>query len=334
MSNIEKENPSQNDPFYYNEQRGIIRGSEFPFLNDNHPSTMYNNQPKLMQTLQRSGPSYMSFTECLSMDYNTLSTAFDMPCSSSEVISSPIQHCSGAPSGKSSAPTNNENPSTPDSSISSSSNDTATQQGSAKTKEKQQQQHHHHHHHQKESQDGKQKSNNKVSKTKKKEKREREPRFSFLTKSEIDHLEDGYRWRKYGQKAVKNSPYPRSYYRCTSQKCTVKKRVERSFEDPSIVITTYEGKHNHQCPATLRANTAAGILSPNSLLPSTSSMMAHRPTFPQDIFARLLPPYNNHHQGDPTAMFYPHLYAPQQQLPDYGLLQDLVPSSFLPKQHP
>ena len=30
-----------------------------------------------------------------------------------------------------------------------------------------------------------------------------------MTKSEVDHLEDGYRWRKYGQKAVKNSAYPR-----------------------------------------------------------------------------------------------------------------------------
>lgn len=47
------------------------------------------------------------------------------------------------------------------------------------------------------------------SKKKKEEKKEREARFAFLTKSEIDHLEDGYRWRKYGQKAVKNSPYPR-----------------------------------------------------------------------------------------------------------------------------
>jgi len=41
------------------------------------------------------------------------------------------------------------------------------------------------------------------------EKRQRQPRFAFMTKSEVDHLEDGYRWRKYGQKAVKNSPYPR-----------------------------------------------------------------------------------------------------------------------------
>lgn len=49
------------------------------------------------------------------------------------------------------------------------------------------------------------------SKVKKKgQKRIRQPRFAFMTKSEVDHLEDGYRWRKYGQKAVKNSPFPRS----------------------------------------------------------------------------------------------------------------------------
>jgi len=66
-----------------------------------------------------------------------------------------------------------------------------------------------------------------------------------MTKSDVDHLEDGYRWRKYGQKAVKNSPFPRSYYRCTNSKCTVKKRVERSSDDPSVVITTYEGQHCH-----------------------------------------------------------------------------------------
>jgi hypothetical protein len=40
-------------------------------------------------------------------------------------------------------------------------------------------------------------------------KRARQPRFAFMTKSDVDHLEDGYRWRKYGQKAVKNSPFPR-----------------------------------------------------------------------------------------------------------------------------
>lgn len=44
---------------------------------------------------------------------------------------------------------------------------------------------------------------------KKKARKERAPRFAFMTKTEIDHLDDGFRWRKYGQKAVKNSPFPR-----------------------------------------------------------------------------------------------------------------------------
>lgn len=47
---------------------------------------------------------------------------------------------------------------------------------------------------------------------KKGQKRIRQARFAFMTKSEVDHLEDGYRWRKYGQKAVKNSPFPRYAY--------------------------------------------------------------------------------------------------------------------------
>ncbi|KAE9593767.1 putative transcription factor WRKY family [Lupinus albus] len=87
------------------------------------------------------------------------------------------------------------------------------------------------------------------------QKKKREPRFAFITKSEFDHLEDGYRWRKYGQKAVKNNSYPRSYYRCTNASCNVKKHVERSFNDSSIVVTTYEGKHTHfPSPVIARTN--------------------------------------------------------------------------------
>ncbi|CAN6209130.1 unnamed protein product [Urochloa humidicola] len=90
-------------------------------------------------------------------------------------------------------------------------------------------------------------------------KRARQPRFAFMTKSNVDHLEDGYRWRKYGQKAVKNSPFPRSYYRCTNSKCTVKKRVERSSDDPSVVITTYEGQHCHHTVTFPRAHLHAAL---------------------------------------------------------------------------
>ncbi|XP_021757516.1 probable WRKY transcription factor 56 [Chenopodium quinoa] len=71
------------------------------------------------------------------------------------------------------------------------------------------------------------------------------PRFCFHTKSTEDVLDDGYKWRKYGQKSVKNSTHPRSYYRCTYHTCNVKKQIQRHSRDKSIVITTYEGIHNH-----------------------------------------------------------------------------------------
>uniref|UniRef100_A0A199UC83 WRKY domain-containing protein n=1 Tax=Manihot esculenta TaxID=3983 RepID=A0A199UC83_MANES len=37
----------------------------------------------------------------------------------------------------------------------------------------------------------------------------REPRFCFKTMSDVDVLDDGYKWRKYGQKVVKNTLHPR-----------------------------------------------------------------------------------------------------------------------------
>ena len=46
------------------------------------------------------------------------------------------------------------------------------------------------------------------------EKKEVRERVAFKTKSEIEVLEDGYKWRKYGKKMVKNSPNPR--YVCLS----------------------------------------------------------------------------------------------------------------------
>ncbi|XP_051134791.1 WRKY transcription factor 71-like [Andrographis paniculata] len=183
-------------------------------------------------------------------------------------------------------------------------------------------------------------SKKEVGKTKKKagEKKERAPRFAFMTKSEVDHLEDGYRWRKYGQKAVKNSPYPRSYYRCTTQKCPVKKRVERSYQDPSTVITTYEGQHNHHVPATLRGQMAAGMFA--------SSLLHHHP--PPDLFLQMPAgrhSHNNLYGYDPCSSNSLYQFQQQQQqqqlqqnltlnqlqfqhqLPDYGLLQDMFPKS-------
>ncbi|KAG8078340.1 hypothetical protein GUJ93_ZPchr0007g5752 [Zizania palustris] len=77
----------------------------------------------------------------------------------------------------------------------------------------------------------------------------KEPRVVVQTMSDIDILDDGYRWRKYGQKVVKGNPNPRSYYKCTTAGCPVRKHVERASHDLRAVITTYEGKHNHDVPA-------------------------------------------------------------------------------------
>ncbi|KAG8383048.1 hypothetical protein BUALT_Bualt05G0144000 [Buddleja alternifolia] len=141
------------------------------------------------------------------------------------------------------------------------------------------------------------------------QKRVRQQRFAFVTKSEVDHLEDGYRWRKYGQKAVKNSPFPRSYYRCTNSKCMVKKRVERSCDDPSVVITTYEGQHSHHSVGFPRG----GLIIP----------------YQESAFARHVTPFD-------SQFYHPRLQFPQQnslhntQSPQNiqgkdGLLGDIVP---------
>ncbi|KAK4349690.1 hypothetical protein RND71_032445 [Anisodus tanguticus] len=62
--------------------------------------------------------------------------------------------------------------------------------------------------------------------------------------------DDGYSWRKYGQKDILGAKYPRSYYRCTyrhMQNCWATKQVQRSDDDPTVFEITYRGSHNcHQ----------------------------------------------------------------------------------------
>ncbi|KAG8386572.1 hypothetical protein BUALT_Bualt03G0162300 [Buddleja alternifolia] len=109
----------------------------------------------------------------------------------------------------------------------------------------------------------------------------REPRVVVQTTSEVDILDDGYRWRKYGQKVVKGNPNPRSYYKCTSPGCNVRKHVERASHDLKSVITTYEGKHNHDVPAA--RNTGHGNSGGPNTLPTQQTTTAaasshtHRP---------------------------------------------------------
>ncbi|XP_074274279.1 putative WRKY transcription factor 14 isoform X2 [Silene latifolia] len=68
---------------------------------------------------------------------------------------------------------------------------------------------------------------------------------------------DLWAWRKYGQKPIKGSPYPRGYYRCSSSKgCSARKQVERSRTDPNMLVVTYTSEHNHPWPT--QRNALAG----------------------------------------------------------------------------
>ncbi|GMH05904.1 hypothetical protein Nepgr_007744 [Nepenthes gracilis] len=100
----------------------------------------------------------------------------------------------------------------------------------------------------------------------------REPRVVVQTTSEVDILDDGYRWRKYGQKVVKGNPNPRSYYKCTHAGCTVRKHVERASHDLKSVITTYEGKHNHDVPAARNSSHANAKSSTNHIIAETEAV--------------------------------------------------------------
>ncbi|KAI4315517.1 hypothetical protein L6164_028315 [Bauhinia variegata] len=70
-------------------------------------------------------------------------------------------------------------------------------------------------------------------------------RVSSETGLEGPH-DDGYSWRKYGQKDILGAKYPRCYYRCTyrnSQNCWATKQVQRSDEDATMFDIIYRGKH-------------------------------------------------------------------------------------------
>ncbi|KAF3972051.1 hypothetical protein ACB098_10G069000 [Castanea mollissima] len=174
------------------------------------------------------------------------------------------------------------------------------------------------------------------------QKRQREPRFAFMTKSEVDHLEDGYRWRKYGQKAVKNSPFPRSYYRCTTASCNVKKRVERSFTDPTIVVTTYEGQHTHPSPVMPRQNFAgappgSGGVSATSFTMPMPRTLSHYQQQHQQSLINPLTASNfaiNGLLANNPGLLRDTRFCTQGAalLKDHGLLQDIVPSYMLKEE--
>ncbi|RVW23515.1 putative WRKY transcription factor 32 [Vitis vinifera] len=63
---------------------------------------------------------------------------------------------------------------------------------------------------------------------------------------------DGYNWRKYGQKQVKSTESSRSYYRCTYSDCDAKKKVQQCHQSGFVTGVIYKGFHNHDPPPKIR----------------------------------------------------------------------------------
>lgn len=71
-------------------------------------------------------------------------------------------------------------------------------------------------------------------------------RVPAISSKVADIPADDFSWRKYGQKPIKGSPHPRGYYRCSTMKgCPAQKHVERTLDDPTMLIVTYKGEHTH-----------------------------------------------------------------------------------------
>ncbi|XP_076895088.1 putative WRKY transcription factor 41 [Bidens hawaiensis] len=160
--------------------------------------------------------------------------------------------------------------------------------------------------------------------------------------------DDGFSWRKYGQKDIQGAKFPRSYYRCSyrnAQKCFATKQVQRKDEDPKAFDIVYKGKHtcnqvvqsaspqppspppapekheitpthDHQLsppsPGEMLSNLRANLSVNTSDLDGDSDTIPSLSSFPSTSFG----PMEGYHQ-----LHFPNYY-------DDGLLQGYSPSFF------
>uniref|UniRef100_A0A0A8YGX9 WRKY domain-containing protein n=1 Tax=Arundo donax TaxID=35708 RepID=A0A0A8YGX9_ARUDO len=131
--------------------------------------------------------------------------------------------------------------------------------------------------------------------------------------------DDGHQWRKYGEKKLSNSNFPRFYYRCTyknEMKCPATKQVQQQdTSDPPLFSVTYFNHH------TCSSNSANPIGSTRDVAAQISSKKAvsicfsphgssEQPTFLTSSATPQSPSIHSYRTNQQTGMS---AYAPQFQ---------------------
>ena len=121
----------------------------------------------------------------------------------------------------------------------------------------------------------------------------------------------------------------------------MKKRVERSSDDPTIVVTTYEGQHIHPCPITPRGSigiapdpSSFGAASaPSFVVPQPQYLHLHQQQVQPYIYTsspsmNITTTSSSFNSSFPVFLqekrFSPNSSA--SLLRDHGLLQDIFPT--------
>ncbi|CAL4911934.1 unnamed protein product [Urochloa decumbens] len=102
--------------------------------------------------------------------------------------------------------------------------------------------------------------------------------------------EDGYEWRKYGEKKINGTSYTRSYFRCTYKDdtgCMATKHVQQkdsSSSDPPLFQVTYNNKHtcNNGCTATTNSSKRV-VTNNNPLNASIMNIKLEPPVLPPTL---------------------------------------------------
>ncbi|KAL3834742.1 hypothetical protein ACJIZ3_009478 [Penstemon smallii] len=133
-------------------------------------------------------------------------------------------------------------------------------------------------------------------------------------------MEDGCAWRKYGQKVILNSEYPRCYFRCTHKHegCKALKQVQIMKEDPNIMYQiTYFNRHT--CQETLISTPQIDLdpYEPNlicfqSKVPIISQMKKEEDTQSEDAKSLVMDPWQDIMVGSEP------IWDPRTMMRSYG----------------